>query len=125
MKAGRKRILAVDDQRIALEIFEGMLGKEFEVACAESGEDALKLVNTFKPDLIVLDAVMPGLDGWKVCRKLKSDPETCHIKIVMISAHAILPEHHEAARTAGADDFITKPMIHQELISRVMRALRK
>lgn len=119
----RQKILVVDDERIALEILKGMLEEEYEVAGAQSGKEGLRLAGIFEPDLIVLDAVMPDMDGWKVCRKLKSGRKTHAIKIVMISAHAVLPEHREAARVAGADDFITKPFIHCELLSRVRTML--
>jgi len=119
----RPRILVVDDEPIALEILNGIFAGEFDTNMASSGAEALLLAKSFKPDVIVLDAVMPEMDGWKTCSRLKSNRDTAHIKVIMISAHAIESEHHDAAKRAGADDFITKPLIHERLYSSVIHAL--
>lgn len=105
----RPRILIADDEPLALQTMAAYLRKagEYEVATARDGFEAGLLVGSFKPDLIVLDLFMPQLDGFSVCRRLKSSPETSSILVLVVTG---LPteENLERAREAGADDCMGK-----------------
>jgi two-component system alkaline phosphatase synthesis response regulator PhoP len=120
-----ENILVVDDEEDILELVEYNLSKEgYETSCVASGEEALKLARTRPPDLIVLDLMLPGLDGLSVCRVLKGDPKTRAIPIVMLTAKG-----NEADIVAGlelgAEDYITKPFSPKVLVARVRAVLRR
>jgi diguanylate cyclase (GGDEF)-like protein len=103
------RILVVDDAMENIQILNGALQDEHEVLFALSGEKALDIARTQQPDLILLDAVMPGMDGYAVCRALRSAAETRDIPVIFITALKT-PEDETGALAAGAADFITKPV---------------
>ena len=118
------RILIVDDLAPNLHLLEVKLAAQYyDVVTAMSGKQALKLANSEKFDLILLDAMMPGLNGFEVCKRLKSNPATWHIPVVMVTA---LEETRDRIRglEAGADDFITKPIDDFNLLARVKSLLR-
>lgn len=116
------KILIVDDNPINLEVLEERL-EGYHLAMAESGEEALKLVPTFQPDLILLDIMMDGMDGYQVCRELRKNPAYKQIKIIMVSAKALLSERMEGYKV-GADDYVTKPFDGHELLAKVKVYLR-
>ncbi len=118
MKESRDRILLVDDHPVNLTILEIALGDHYELATAASGHEALKIAPTFRPALILLDIMMPGIDGYETCRRLRDLPETKSAKIVMVSAKAMAAER-VAGYAAGADDYITKPFDEDELVAKV------
>lgn len=118
------RVLVVDDIAANLKLLEARLNAEYyEVALANSGPDALRAANAWAPDVILLDVMMPGMDGYEVCRHLKASPLTAHIPVVMITA---LVEQAERVRglEAGADDFLSKPVDHATLFARLRALLR-
>lgn len=124
----RKRILLVDDEQINLEFFEVMLGKlGFETEKTDNGADALELVKRFKPDLIILDNVMPRLSGWEVTKILKTHEEYREFSetpIIMFSAMDDVKDKVEGLEM-GADDYITKPFSPREVVARVRAVLRR
>lgn len=118
------RILVVDDMAPNTRLLEAKLTHEyFDVLTANSGEAALKLIQEESPDIVLLDVMMPGLDGFEVCRRIKADPASAHIPVVMVTA---LNEVADRVRglEAGADDFLTKPIDDIALMARVKSLVR-
>ena len=119
-----QRVLIVDDERANRAVLEAMLAPEgHELATVASGEEALSSVSTEPPDLILLDVMMPGMDGYEVARSLKRNPSTHHIPIIMVTA---LHDRDSRMRAldAGAEDFLNKPVDRAELRARVKNLLR-
>ena len=123
----KKRILLVDDEQINLEFFEVMLTKlGFLIEKADNGYDALDLVKRWKPDLIILDNVMPRLSGWEVTKILKTSDEYrefAEVPIIMFSAMDDVKDKVEGLEM-GADDYITKPFNFSEVLARIRAVLR-
>lgn len=125
MVAAQKHILIVEDEDDVLELMRYNLMREgFSVTAATRGEDALKAVARKKPDLVLLDLMLPGINGFEVCRKLKNDPGTAEIPIIMVTAKG-----EEAdiivGLELGADDYVNKPFSIKVLVSRIRVALRR
>jgi two-component system phosphate regulon response regulator PhoB len=121
----RERILVVDDEEDLLELVNYNLSKEgYRVTCVGSGERALKEAQAMLPDLIVLDLLLPRVDGLEICRLLKSDAKTKHIPIIMLTAKS---EESDvvAGLELGADDYITKPFSPRVLLARIKTVLRR
>ncbi len=118
------RILVVDDIPANVKMLEArLLAEYFDVITAENGFAALELCEKTQVDLILLDIMMPGIDGFTVCERLKANPRTAHIPVVMVTA---LDQQSDRVRglKAGADDFLTKPVNDLQLMSRVKSLLR-
>ncbi len=117
-------ILVVDDNRENLELLEAYLEDiDCRTISASDGPEALDLVKKDKPDLILLDIMMPKMSGFEVCRKLKNDPSTTHIPIIMVTA---LHEFGDMQRAVdcGTDDFVSKPVNKIEMLTRVKTMLK-
>ena len=114
----QSRILLVDDNPTNLAILEEMLGDEYRWEAATSGEEALEIAPDFQPDLILLDVMMPGINGYETCRRIRANPALRNVKIVMVSAKALVSERLEGY-DAGADDYLTKPFEEKELLAKV------
>lgn len=113
------KILVVDDEVYILHILDFSLGAEgFDVITATDGEEALAKAQREKPDLIILDVMMPRLDGYETCRRLKSDPGTKDIPVLLLTARG-RDEDRQRGIESGADDYITKPFSPNKLINRV------
>lgn len=118
------RILVVDDILANRRLLQAKLeARYFHVIMAENGETALRLAREESPDIILLDIMMPGMDGYEVARQLKADPQTAHIPIVMVTALS-QQEHRLKGLNAGADDFIIKPFDDFALLSRINALMR-
>lgn len=118
------RVLVVDDIVANVRLLEAKLTAEyFEVVTAMNGLDALEAVQRTKPDIILLDVMMPGIDGIEVCTRLKANPATRHIPVIMVTA-LDQPEDRLRGLKAGADDFLTKPVNDISLFSRVKSLVR-
>jgi DNA-binding response OmpR family regulator len=118
------RILVVDDERDNRELLEIILTREgFLVETADSGEEALASVARQPPDLILLDVMMPGMNGYEVAAKIKGDLATKNVSVIMVTA---LSDRNARMRaeTAGAEDYLTKPIDRSELCVRVKNLLR-
>ncbi|MBN2595026.1 MAG: hybrid sensor histidine kinase/response regulator [Sedimentisphaerales bacterium] len=119
----RSKILAVDDDAVDIKTIEKLLGEHYEFRTATTGEEALVVAADFRPDIILLDNMMPGLDGGQVCRQIRADSGLRHTKIIMLSGKSMVSERIEAYR-AGADDYITKPFNEDELLAKIRVYLR-
>src|SRR5712691_1295727 len=118
------RVLVVDDILSNVKLLEAKLAAEyFEVITAYNGEQALARVASDAPDIILLDVMMPGMDGFEVCRRIKSNAKTTHIPVVMVTA-LDQPSDRVTGLDAGADDFLTKPVSDLVLIARVRSLTR-
>jgi two-component system phosphate regulon response regulator PhoB len=118
-------ILVVDDEEDIVELVELNIAREgYRVLTCGTGEQALKLAGSKLPSLVILDLMLPGIDGLEVCKKLKSDPKTENIPIVMLTAKG---EESDIVTglELGADDYITKPFSGKVLVARVRRILRR
>ena len=121
----RERILVVDDEEDLLELINYNLTKEgYRVTCVASGERALKEAQDALPDLIVLDLLLPRVDGLELCRLLKADPKTKHIPVLMLTAKT---EESDVVKglEVGADDYVTKPFSPRVLVARIRAVLRR
>lgn len=122
---GRKTVLVVDDERDLVDLISYNLKRNgFEVRCAYNGNEALEQVQSNPPDLIILDLMLPGIDGTEVARRLKGDTRTAHIPIVMLTAKS---EETDVVvgLTLGADDYVTKPFSMKILLARLQTVLRR
>ena len=118
-------ILVVDDDPIIARLLEiELISAGYEVGLASSGEQALEVAQAKRPDLILLDVLMPGMDGFEVARRLRSDPRTLPVSIIMLTATGLSANRLEGLN-AGADDYIVKPFDTPELLARVKGVLRR
>ncbi len=121
----RENVLVVDDERDILELVKYNLDKEgYRVTVVASGEDALAATRARMPDLIVLDLMLPGVDGLEVCRRLKADAKTRGIPIVMLTAKGSEADV-VAGLELGASDYVTKPFSPRVLTARIRAVLRR
>ncbi len=120
-----EKILIVEDEEEILELVSYNLGKEgYRVVCANSGENALRLAAKESPALVVLDLMLPGIDGLEVCRSLKRDPITESARIVILTAKGEEADIVTGLEM-GADDYITKPFSPRVLVARIRAVLRR
>jgi pilus assembly protein CpaE len=119
------KILVVDDEPESLKLFGYSLHRQgYEVVVAQNGKEALEVIDNQKPDLIILDIMMPGMDGYEVCRRIRANPETEHLPVIMLTAKAEMQDRLTGFE-AGADDYINKPVTLAELFARVKAVLAR
>jgi diguanylate cyclase (GGDEF)-like protein len=106
---GKAKLLVVDDQPINIQVMYQAFGSDYQVFMATSGDQALTICNNNPPDLILLDIVMPGMDGFEVCKRLKADEATSHIPVIFVTAHTDAAQETHGL-SLGAVDFIAKPV---------------
>jgi CheY-like chemotaxis protein len=117
------RVLIAEDNPEGMELLEAYLaGTDYDVQTAADGEETLRKVKEWRPDLILLDVMMPKISGFEVCKRLKGNPETRDIVVLMVTA---LDQHSDIDRAveAGTNDFLTKPINKAELLLRLRAAL--
>jgi len=119
------RILVVDDEpdiiRVVVKIMEA---RGHQVATAKDGLEAIERVTADPPDVVVLDLNLPGLDGYEVCKRIKTDARTAHVPVVMMTAAYVSVDDARAGQHAGADEYVVKPFLREVLIHNVERLLR-
>jgi CheY-like chemotaxis protein len=119
----RATILVVDDNTDNVEILRAFLeSRGFTIAEARDGRTALSRMEEIKPDLVLLDVMMPGMDGWEVCRVIKQHPQLGDTKVVMVTAKGGFEDKFEGLRS-GADDYVVKPVDFKDLMDKVERNL--
>ena len=119
----KQTILAVDDNKTNLEIINNILKDNYTVILASDGEEALKIVGKNKPELILLDLMMPGMDGRETFKKIREDSLSCNVPIIFLTADRNEDTEAECL-DLGASDFITKPIVPQVLISRIEKTIK-
>ncbi|MCP4751172.1 MAG: hybrid sensor histidine kinase/response regulator [Proteobacteria bacterium] len=114
----KNKILIVDDNLTNQKVLKVILASDYDLETADSGEEALEKVYQFSPDMVLLDIMMPGIDGYEVCRRIRADESISDTKILLISAKAMLDDRLKGY-DVGADDYITKPFEDMELLAKV------
>lgn len=122
---GKAKVLVIEDEKDILELIRYNLAREgYQVTTADSGEKGLKAAKSKPPDVIVLDLMLPGMDGLEVCRLLKSDPRTRRVPVIMLTAKSEETDIVTGLEL-GADDYMTKPFSPKVLIARLRKTLRR
>ena len=122
--SGKKRVLVVDDDNQIVELFVDVLSRDdrYEVKTARTGYDAGLLTESFRPHLIILDYMLPDINGNVVCQRVRANPELADTKIVIVSG-VVNPDEIEQLLKAGADDFVKKPFNIEKLLARINELL--
>ena len=114
----KHKILIVDDDQVNVAILTEILDEIYDLEIARTGKEALGLTQSFRPEIILLDIMMPTLNGYEVCKEIRSNPEYEEIKVILVSGKAMVDERIQGYE-AGADDFIVKPFVDEELLAKV------
>ncbi|MBU6153181.1 MAG: response regulator transcription factor [Bdellovibrionales bacterium] len=120
----KAKILVIEDNADTRKFLQVMLSREFEVAIARDGIEGIELAKSLQPELIVLDVVMPSLNGYDTCKRLKSIPETENIPVIFLSGKNTTAEITYGI-SMGADDYLPKPFDHKELLARIKTRLAR
>jgi CheY-like chemotaxis protein len=118
----RKKILLVDDAETILVLERMILGREYDLITARDGRQAVEKTATEQPDLVLLDIVMPAMDGIEACKAIRGNDATRSIPIIIVTTRGET-QNVEAAYNAGCDDYVTKPINSQELLGKVRKLL--
>ncbi len=119
----KSKILAVDDNSINLAIIEELLESQYNLMTVSTGIEAIKTAHEFRPDLIILDIMLHGLNGYEVCQEIRKSSSIMHTKIIVVSAKAMESDRLKGYQI-GADDYLTKPFDGEELLAKVCAHLR-
>lgn len=125
MDAKSKYVLCIEDEPDMISLIRHILGRKgFEVRGATSGVDGLKMIHEDKPELILLDLMMPGMDGWEVYQQIKAQNDFKDIPVIVVTAKAQSIDKVLALHIAKVDDYIAKPFLPQELMNSVEKVLK-
>ena len=117
-----RRILVVEDVEYNRDLLVQLLEDEYEILTAADGASGIEVAARDRPDLILMDLSLPGIDGWEATRRLKARPETEAIPVIALTAHAMQGDE-ERARACGCDDYLTKPIDEDQLFATLERVL--
>jgi two-component system, cell cycle response regulator DivK len=117
-----KKILVVEDVEYNRDLLVQLLEEEYEVVTAADGAAGIDAAARHRPDAILMDLSLPGIDGWEATRRLKARPDTAGIPVIALTAHAMQGDE-ERARACGCDDYLTKPIDEDQLFTRLARLL--
>ena len=117
-----KRILIVEDVEYNRDLLVQLLEDEYEILTAADGATGIEVAARHRPDLILMDLSLPGVDGWEATRRLKARPETQATPVIALTAHAMQGDE-ERARACGCDDYLTKPIDEDQLFAKLARFL--
>ena len=120
----KNKILAVDDNSINLAVMEELLGDQYNLITVSTGTDALRVAEEFQPDLILLDIMLEGVNGYEICQQVRQNSSLKHTKIIMVTAKAMESERLKGYQ-AGADDYLTKPFDSEDLLAKVYAQLEQ
>ena len=124
LRRGMPVLMVVEDNEPSREVLSRRLARRgYEIVSAADGWQAVSMAHSAKPDLILMDLGLPGIDGWEVTAQLKADENTRHIPIIVLSAHAMTNDR-TLALAAGGDDFDTKPVRFERLLEKIERLLK-
>lgn len=122
---GAKKILVVDDEESLRDLVKAILEPEnFEVAVASDGKECLETLKAVKPDLVLLDMMMPGMSGRQTCEKIRENPKTKDLKVVFLTVAKFSEAGRDILKKMNVSDYITKPFENADLIKRVRKALK-
>ena len=116
------KILIVEDVEYNRDLLVQLLEEEYEIVTAADGAAGIEAAARERPDLILMDLSLPGVDGWEATRRLKAEPETEAIPVIALTAHAMQGDE-ERARACGCDDYLTKPIDEDQLFAKLARLL--
>jgi len=114
----KHKVLIVDDDVMIAKFLYEILHDEYEIQKAHSGEEAITVLNHFLPDVVILDVMMPGMNGYEVCKYIRSDQRLCRSKIIFLTAKLINDDKMEGYKVGG-DDYLIKPFVKSELLAKV------
>ena len=117
-----RKILIVEDVEYNRDLLVQLLEDEYEILTAADGASGIEVAARHRPDLILMDLSLPGVDGWEATRRLKARSETEHIPVIALTAHAMQGDE-ERARACGCDDYLTKPIDEDQLFAKLARLL--
>jgi len=114
----KKKILIVEDGELNRDLLIQLLGDEYEVVVAVDGEDGVKKAEREKPDLILMDLGLPGLNGWEATERIKANSGLRHIPVIAVTSHAMGGDERKA-REVGCNDYLSKPIDEEELLGKI------
>ena len=118
-----KKVLVVEDVEYNRDLLVQLLEEDYEILTAADGASGIEIAARHRPDLILMDLSLPGIDGWEATRRLKARPETAAIPVIALTAHAMHGDE-DRARACGCDDYLTKPIDEDQLFARLAQHLR-
>jgi DNA-binding response OmpR family regulator len=124
MTESKKSVVCIEDEPEMIDLIKLILGRKgFELAGAMGGREGLEMIRRLKPDLVLLDLMMPDMDGWEVYQQIKSDDELKHIPVIIVTAKAQSIDKVLGLHIAKVDDYVTKPFGPQELLQSIEKVL--